>query len=106
MKQEDTTEAQQPTVASLLSGIVKDARDLFSQELAAAKLDIEADLRQQKYALLKLGVGGVVSGVGGALLAHMVVYALAAHTQMPLWSSYGIVGGVIIAVGVMLCART
>ena len=105
MKREDTTEDQQPSVASLLSGIVKDTKDLFSQELTAVKLDMEADLRQQKYALLKFGVGVVVSGVGGSLLAHMVVYALATHTQLPLWGSYGVVGIVILAVGYMLCAR-
>jgi hypothetical protein len=96
-----------PSLAALLGGIMKDAKDLLVQELTLAKLEGQDELSQIKTAALLLGIGIGVSAVGGMLLSMMLVHVLAAYTDMPLWGCYGIVGSVVAVLGgVLLAAGT
>ncbi len=95
-------QASGPSIVSLLRGIITDVRDLFVYELTATRLEIQEELGQAKYAAASLGIGVGVSAVGGLLLALMLVYMLAAHTDMSLWECYGIVGGVLTVLGATL----
>ena len=81
-----------PSLAALLGGIMKDAKDVLVQELTLAKLEGHEELRHIKTAALLLGIGAGVAAVGGLLLSVMLVHGLAAYTDMPLWGCYGIVG--------------
>ena len=93
-----------PSLATLLSGIMKDAKDLLVQELTLAKLEGHDELRQIKTAALALGIGVGVAAVGGILLSVMLVHVLAAYTDIPLWGCYGIVGSVFGVLGWVLLA--
>ena len=93
-----------PSLATLLSGIMKDAKDLLVQELTLAKLEGHDELRQIKTAALSLGIGVGVAAVGGILLSVMLVHELAAYTDIPLWGCYGIVGSVFGVLGWVLLA--
>ena len=93
-----------PSLATLLSGIMKDAKDLLVQELTLAKLEGRDELRQIKTAALSLGIGVGVAAVGGILLSVMLVHVLAAYTDIPLWGCYGIVGSVFGVLGWVLLA--
>ena len=96
-----------PSLAALLGGIMKDAKDLLVQELTLAQLEGQDELSQIKTAALLLGIGIGVSAVGGMLLSMMLVHVLAAYTDMPLWGCYGIVGSVVAVLGgVLLAAGT
>jgi hypothetical protein len=95
-------QAPRPSIASLLRGIIADVRNLFVYELTATKLEIQEELDQAKNTAASLGIGAGVSAAGGLLLALMLVHVLAAHTDIPLWGCYGIVGGVLTILGATL----
>jgi Putative Actinobacterial Holin-X, holin superfamily III len=97
-----TQQVPRPGIASLLRGIIADVRNLFVYELTATKLEIQEELDQAKKVAASLSIGAGVSAVGGLLLALMLVHMLAAHTDVPLWGCYGIVGGVLTVLGAML----
>jgi len=96
-------QTRKPSVASLLSGIVTDAQSLLALELTAVRLEVEHELRRQKKRAIRLGFGIGVNAIAGMLLAFMLVHGLAAYTAMPLWSCYGLIGGLLAAVGITLC---
>jgi hypothetical protein len=90
------------SIASLVSGLIADAKALLQQELTLAKLEIGEELRIFKAALLSLSIGIGIAAVGGLLLAFMLVYLVATYTPIPLWGCYGMVGGVFVIVGGVL----
>jgi uncharacterized membrane protein YqjE len=96
------TRNSEPSLASLVSGIVSDAQALIKQEMALARRELADELNKAKQATLSLGVGAAVAGLGGVLLALMVVYILHEEAGMKLWLSYLIVGGVLAIAGATL----
>jgi len=98
----DVSPQTEPSVSRLLGGIVDDAQRLMAQQADLLKADIRKDLREAKETGLALATAGVLLGLGGLLLLLMLVHLLnwLWPEQLPLWGSYGIVGGVLTAVGV------
>ncbi|HXG17774.1 MAG TPA: phage holin family protein [Methylomirabilota bacterium] len=92
----------EPSLASLISGIINDAKDLLLHEFTMAKLEVQNELRKTKTAAVSLGVGISVTAVGGVLLLLMLVHLLHALTDLPLWGCYGIVGGVLVVAGLIM----
>ena len=101
MKHETWSEKKQ-SIGMLISGIISDTRNLFVQELRLGKLEIGEDLRRVKSATVMLAVGGVILGLGAILVVLMLVHLFDALTDIPLWGAYGIVGGVILLVGIVI----
>jgi hypothetical protein len=95
-------QTSEPSLASLLGGIINDAKDLMVQEFTMAKLEVENELRKTKTAAVSFGIGAGVTAVGGLLLILMLVHLLRALTDIPLWGCYGIVGGVLLVIGIVL----
>src|SRR5919198_4539257 len=98
----ETSSHAEPSLAQLLTGIATDAKELVRQELALAKHEIREDLRKTKTAVLSLGIGVGVAAIGGLLLILMLVHLLQALAGLPLWTCYGIVGGLFVIVGGVL----
>jgi len=98
----ETSAGKTQSIGTLISGIISDTRNLFAQELRLAKLEIGADLRRVKSAAIMLVAGGVILALGAVLLILMLVHLLDALTDLPLWGAYGIVGGVILLVGLVM----
>lgn len=92
----------EPSLASLVSGIVSDAQALIKQEMALARRELADELNKTKQATISLGVGAAIVALGGVLLAFMVVYLLHEEVQLSLWLSYLIVGGVLAIAGIAL----
>lgn len=86
----------EPSLASLVGGIINDARDLLLQEFTMAKLEVRDELRRSKEAAISFGVGIGVAAVGGILLILMLVHLLHMYTELPLWGCYGVVGGILV----------
>jgi len=84
-----------------VSGIIDDAQRLMVQHAELLKADIRKDLHDAKEAGYVLGLGGVLLGAGGLMLLFMFVYLLdwLCYPQLPLWGSFGIVGGVLAIAG-------
>lgn len=83
----------EPSMASLVSGLISDAKALLQQELLLARHEIYEEISKTKKAMISLGTGIGITILGVILLSFMVVYLLGALTNLPLWSCYGIVGG-------------
>jgi len=96
-------ETEQQPVSSLLSGIVQDAKQLFTEQLRLFQVEIKNDLQRTIWALLPLVMGAVIALPGVLLLlfaaAHFVNWIV---PDMPTWGGFAIVGGVVLVLGIGL----
>ncbi len=92
----------EPSLATLLSGIVADAQELVRQEIALARQEIREEISTAKDAGIKLGIAGAVLAIGGLLLVLTLAQALADLFNWPTWAGYGLVGVVLAIVGYLL----
>src|SRR5689334_17371804 len=83
----------EPHLGGLISDILSDDKELVTDGVALAKLEMKDEIRKAKLAAVEAGIGIGIMGVGGILLLVMLVHLLAALTVIPLWGCYGIVGG-------------
>lgn len=97
-------QTSEPSLASLIGGIINDAKDLMVHEFTMAKLEVESELRKTKTAAISFGIGAGVAAVGALLLVLMLVHLLGTRTDLPLWACYGIIGGVLLVIGIVLLA--
>jgi len=91
-----------PSLASLISGIINDAKDLLLHEFVMAKLEMQSELRKTKAAAISFAIGAGIAAVGGLLLILMLVHLLGAFTAIPLWGCYGIIGGGLLIIGLIV----
>jgi len=92
----------EPSMSSLVSGIISDVQDLLKQQLVLFQKEIQSDLRKTREAALSMLLGAGVAAIAAVLLAFTVVYLLEWATRLPLWGCFGIVGlGLAIVGGVL-----
>jgi len=103
-----TEREHDPSIATLVSGIVGDAQTLVRQEITLAREEIREEIANAKDAGIKLSIAGAVLAVGGLLIVLTLAQALADLLNLPVWAGYGIVGVVLGIVGYVLLssART
>jgi uncharacterized membrane protein len=93
------------SLSSLVGGIINDVQVLMKQETALARKEIAEELQKAKQAAISLGVGIGIVSIGGLLLMLMLVFLLNwAVPTIPLWASFGIIGGLLVLAGVALLA--
>jgi hypothetical protein len=97
----DLHTATEPSMASLVGGIINDAQALIKQELALARREVADELQKTREAIIALGIGIAIAVLGGLMLVFMLVYLLswASSEQIPLWGCFGIVGAALVIVG-------
>jgi uncharacterized membrane protein YqjE len=92
----------EPTVTSLLNGIVQDAQELIKQQLMLFRHEIKDDVNRAREALPSLGLGAVFSMTAvlllGLTIAHLLNWSFG-EAHLPLWGCYAIVTGVFGVVG-------
>jgi len=99
------TGSENGTLTSLLTGIVNDAQELFKQQLALFKTEVQQDMRKSREALTSLALGAIVALVGVFLLCFMGVYLLhETGPQWPLWACFLAIGGPVTLIGAALVA--
>lgn len=89
------------SMTSLVSGIITDAQDLIKQQLDLVKHEIREDVRKAKEAAASLALGVGIAAVGALFLCTMIVFLLQ-KAGLELWACFGIVGGVMLVVGLVL----
>jgi hypothetical protein len=89
----------EPSVASLLSGIVNDAQELIKQQLALFKHEVRQDLARTREIAVSLAVAAPLLLFGTLLLCVMLVALLAEVAGLPWWGSFGIIGGALFVIG-------
>jgi len=97
-----TERERDPSVSTLISGIVGDAQELVRKEIALARQEVREEISNAKDAGIKLAIAGAVLAVGGLLLVLMLAQALADLLDLPTWVGYGIVGLALAIVGYIL----
>jgi len=96
--------AQEPDLTTLVKEIVQDTETLIGQQLGLLRSEVTRELDHAKEAALAIGAGAGLVATGGVLSAMMAVHALHKATRLPLWSCYGLVGGLLGAAGAGLLA--
>jgi len=103
---ENVPRLSEPSLSSLVGGIINDFQSLMKQEAALARREIADELRKAKQAAISLGIGVGILAIGGLLLIFMLVHLLSwAVPAIPLWACYGIIGGLLILAGGALLLR-
>jgi len=99
-----TTTGSEPTVTSLLSGIVNDAQELIKQQLQLFKHELKDDMVRAREILPSLGLGVTFAVAAlfllGLTFAHLLNWGMG-DAHLPLWACYGIV---TVVFGVVGCA--
>jgi hypothetical protein len=92
----------QPSLTELVSGILKDAQTLMSQQVQMLRAEFNEDLRRTREGARYMGLGATLGAVGGLFLAvglvQLLIYLAPA---LPPWASWFIVGGLLLAGGVI-----
>jgi len=95
----------EPTVTSLVSGILNDAQDLFKQQIRLARQEIAADIRKTKEAASLFAIGLMVCLLGAFCLCLMTAHLLnwlgggPDPSSIPLWAGLALVAGACIGGG-------
>lgn len=101
-----TSSPSEPTVTTLLSGIVTDAQELIKQQLLLFKHEIKDDMVRAQEILpsLGLGVSAAVAAIFllGLTLAHLLSWSFGGDAHIPLWVCYAIITVVFGVAGVVL----
>jgi hypothetical protein len=90
----DLPDAPEPSMASLVGGVVEDAQLLIKQELALAKREVTDGLNKAKAVAIIVCIGIGIVAEGGLLLVLVLVYLLflASSERVPLWGCGAIAG--------------
>jgi putative superfamily III holin-X len=89
----------------LVTGILDDAKVLMRQEAQLLRDEVKLELSKAGRAASGFGVGAVLAALGALFLLLMLVHGLHEWTGLPLWASYGAVGGILAGVGLTLILR-
>src|SRR6516162_2025205 len=92
----ENTQAEAPSMTSLVTGIINDAERLVRQEILLARREMQSELDKAKVASVAMGVGVGLSLLASAALFGMVVALL--NLVLPLWACFLIVA-VVLAIG-------
>jgi len=90
-------------VASLIAGIMADARQLIVQQFTLFQVEIKNDIHRTLTALIPIVAGGAIFAVAMLLLLAAASLFLPWYfPDLPTWAGFAIVGSVIGATGVIL----
>jgi hypothetical protein len=92
----ENTQAEAPSMTSLVTGIINDAERLVRQEILLARREMQSELDKAKVASVAMGVGVGLSLLASAALFGMVIALL--NLVLPLWACFLIVA-VVLAIG-------
>lgn len=96
----DLKNSSDNSTTSVMAGIIRDAQELFSQQLAMFRAEVREDFSKTKQAITPMACGVVTLFLGAILLSLMLVHLLDwAFPALTLWGAYGIVGGALTALG-------
>jgi hypothetical protein len=89
----------EPSLASLIGGIVTEVQELSRQQLALLKAEVANDIRQTREVAVSWAAAIALAVVGALMLCLMLVYLLNYAIEWPLFACFGVVGLVMAAIG-------
>jgi len=100
--QDKPKDESKPGIMKLVGGILRDASDIISKEMMAARLEMRAEVDKAKSTAMLMGMGAVALIIGSTLLALALVNLLQRFSGLELWICYAIVGAVISGIGLII----
>jgi hypothetical protein len=101
--EDDIQSIPERSKTTLVSGIIADAQQLIQQQLAMFRQEMRDDLRKSRDAALSLAAGIGITLAGSVLVLVMLPLLLHwAAPELALWACFGIVGGILAALGGVL----
>ena len=89
----------------LIGGILFDVKSLLRQEVRLLQDEIKLQISTGGRAVSKFFIGAALGIVGALFLLLMLVHGLHDWTVLPLWACYGLVGGLLSGIGIVLVVR-
>lgn len=89
----------------LIGGILFDVKSLLRQEVRLLQDEIKLQISTGGRAVSKFFIGAAMGIVGALFLLLMLVHGLHDWTVLPLWACYGLVGGLLSGIGIVLVVR-
>ncbi len=99
MRNDTLNGSAQPSMTTLVSGILTDVQELMAQQTRLLRLEIREDLHKARSGAIYLGVGLGIAAVGGLLLCVALPLLLRALTNWPEWVCFGIFGILFLFIG-------
>jgi protein-S-isoprenylcysteine O-methyltransferase Ste14 len=99
MRNDTLNGSAQPSMTTLMSGILTDVQQLLAQQMRLLRLEIRDDLRKARTGAIFLGAGLGVTAIGGLLLCVMLPLLLHTLTDWPEWVCFGIFGILFLFIG-------
>jgi len=94
------------STGTLISGVVDDVKTLGRQYAALVQAEFREKTSEQmslmKRRLIPLALAGVLGLMALVLFAAMLVVAFYTRLDLPLWASYGLVGGLCLIVALLM----
>jgi Flp pilus assembly protein TadB len=90
-----------PSLTHLVSGIVGDVQQLIRQEVQLARTEIKQEWDKARTAAGTMAAGFALLVLAAFMLCFLFVYLLET-AGVPLWGGFGIVGGVLALLGLVL----
>jgi len=103
----DLRSPPEPSVTSVVKGIVDDFQTLMQQQVALFRAEVMNDWRKTKEAAWPTVVGAGIMAISGIMLSLMLVHLVHWGTSpagsdpasIPLWGCYGLVGALFAVCG-------
>ena len=92
-------EVHEPSVASLLAGVVRDVHVLLQQEIALGAQELREEVDSALSSAVRIAATGVVGALGVGFLALGAALALPGVAGWPPWAGFVAVGGGLGVVG-------
>jgi len=89
------------TISSLLKGIIADVRTLIREELALARVELNAQATRAKTAAVSIGVAAAALAFGGVFLLIAMALGIADALAWPTWAGFLIVAAALSLIGLV-----
>lgn len=98
------TQTTEPSATNLVGDILDDAMRLVQQQLKMFAAEARDDFRKARDAAYPMLMGMGLAAIGVLLLGASVALLLNwAFPTLPMWASFGLVGGLLAAGGGIVC---
>lgn len=98
----ETSPGSEVSITRLLTDIVADAQELALQHLALFRSEVLDAVRRTKRALVLVVLGFALLQIGGIFLCLTFAALISRFApDIPVWGSYAIVAGILLACGII-----
>jgi len=97
-----STNSEEGDLRTLLGGIVRDSKQLISQQFDLLRAEVGQELKEAGTAVAECAGGGGLAAAGGLLSGFALAHLIHDVTRLPMWVCYGLAAGGLSAAGVAM----